>query len=328
MFFPLSFLLLSPAMAQPPCGGYVGITEGHQVYLCAGDTITLHASGFMVEYPLIWSTGHAGSEMEVTAPGIYSVRGNDYCGYDWIEVLPLDAAASPFSVSDALCPGGLLSLSTHVAEASFVWSDGSTAHPRNVTAPGVYAVDANTAGCGVLHFDFIVTTFDTSTVWLPPLLLCSGESLVIPCICSPPEPWMVIYGCRWNDGGLRDSFQVTSPGVVKMESQYPCEKVYYQEVVADPTCFTLTECLPQLPNVITPNGDGVNEQFKDFSGCSFERWDLQVYDLWGNRLFQSTDSKAWWEGAASKAAGVYVYRLEYAVEGKTHGDSGTLTLMR
>jgi gliding motility-associated-like protein len=45
-----------------------------------------------------------------------------------------------------------------------------------------------------------------------------------------------------------------------------------------------------IPNVFSPNGDGVNDRFQVFSGLGVERIDfLRVYDRWGNMLFEALD---------------------------------------
>lgn len=56
--------------------------------------------------------------------------------------------------------------------------------------------------------------------------------------------------------------------------------------------------LYELPNVFTPNGDNRNDRFTPFPNWRFvERVDMQVFNRWGNLVFQTTDPALNWTGA-------------------------------
>lgn len=69
-----------------------------------------------------------------------------------------------------------------------------------------------------------------------------------------------------------------------------------------------------IPNVFTPNGDGVNDYFKidciDFKS-------LTIVNRWGNLVFESTDGGKWDGG--DNVDGVYYYILESNCEFKKTG---------
>ncbi len=68
-----------------------------------------------------------------------------------------------------------------------------------------------------------------------------------------------------------------------------------------------------LPNVFTPNGDGVNDIFKPFPyNNSVEKIDLTVYNRWGGEVFKTQDPDINWDGTDLEsgkpvADGVYYY---------------------
>lgn len=70
-----------------------------------------------------------------------------------------------------------------------------------------------------------------------------------------------------------------------------------------------------LPNVFTPNDDGINDYFKPFAGDSSRfNQDIRfyVYDRWGNLVFETTDKDINWDGTHFKShqklpAGTYYY---------------------
>jgi gliding motility-associated-like protein len=52
----------------------------------------------------------------------------------------------------------------------------------------------------------------------------------------------------------------------------------------------------ELPNVITINGDGVNDFFKPIKNKFIKDIDLKIYNRWGTLVFESTDPKINWDG--------------------------------
>ena len=78
----------------------------------------------------------------------------------------------------------------------------------------------------------------------------------------------------------------------------------------------------ELPNVFTPNGDGVHETFQPFPYCFIERIEIQIVDRWGNVLFTTTDPDVNWNATDANGKPVddgtyyYVCRVfEQRVEG-------------
>jgi len=68
----------------------------------------------------------------------------------------------------------------------------------------------------------------------------------------------------------------------------------------------------ELPNTFTPNNDGQNDLFTPFPGWRFvEKIDFQVFNRWGNQIFQTTDPAINWNGTTSDgkkvADGTYFY---------------------
>ena len=63
----------------------------------------------------------------------------------------------------------------------------------------------------------------------------------------------------------------------------------------------------QVPNIITPNGDGLNETFRLGPDCPPR---FQVFSRWGQRVFESAAYHDEWN-AAGQANGIYYYLLTY-----------------
>ena len=57
----------------------------------------------------------------------------------------------------------------------------------------------------------------------------------------------------------------------------------------------------ELPNAFTPNGDGANDLYTPFPGWRFvQSVDMQIFNRWGNLVFQTTDPNINWNGANEK----------------------------
>jgi len=73
------------------------------------------------------------------------------------------------------------------------------------------------------------------------------------------------------------------------------------------------ECVKQklIPNVFTPDGDGVNDHFYIPGVCSSEDYTLEIYDRWGLKIFTTSYRQHRWDGRtmAGKDApdGTYYY---------------------
>ena len=50
-----------------------------------------------------------------------------------------------------------------------------------------------------------------------------------------------------------------------------------------------------VPNIFTPNGDGVNDTFQP-KGYGIVKYNLQVFDRWGEKLYETTDFTKGWDG--------------------------------
>lgn len=72
-----------------------------------------------------------------------------------------------------------------------------------------------------------------------------------------------------------------------------------------------------IPNSFTPNGDGVNDEFRIYGhGISPDNFELMIFDRWGNRIFLTRDLNESWKGSVNNNGNivqedVYVYKVNY-----------------
>ena len=80
-------------------------------------------------------------------------------------------------------------------------------------------------------------------------------------------------------------------------------------------CDSVVEsCQLYFPNTFTPNGDGLNDQFNALTSCSFESYSMQIFNRWGEAIFQTSNPSDKWDGQQKGKdcpIGAYVYLITY-----------------
>ncbi len=68
-----------------------------------------------------------------------------------------------------------------------------------------------------------------------------------------------------------------------------------------------------VPNAFTPNGDGLNDLFKPIIRCPTVTYLLRIYNRWGQRVFETADAGAGWDGrfeGEAQPSDLYVWTVE------------------
>jgi gliding motility-associated-like protein len=99
------------------------------------------------------------------------------------------------------------------------------------------------------------------------------------------------------------------------------------------TIFLKPELLMWLPNVFTPNVDGLNDDFGPSSTFGLERYSFKIYDRWGSKVFDTDNPANRWSGLDPDGKpimeGVYGYELLFRyVDNKLYVYKGTVLVLR
>lgn len=62
----------------------------------------------------------------------------------------------------------------------------------------------------------------------------------------------------------------------------------------------------KIPNVFTPNGDGINDNFEIIGIGQFDRVEILVFNRWGNEVYRNSNYKNNWNGL-NLNIGTYYY---------------------
>ena len=87
-----------------------------------------------------------------------------------------------------------------------------------------------------------------------------------------------------------------------------------------------------IPSAFSPNGDFNNDFLEIFAGVDVAKFDLSIYNRWGQLLFNTSTSTNLWDGSFNNQpmnSGVYVYKANVVYnDGKIEVKKGTVTLVR
>jgi len=88
-------------------------------------------------------------------------------------------------------------------------------------------------------------------------------------------------------------------------------------------------CTPFVPNIFSPNGDGINDLFK-VEGSGFDVVSFHVFNRWGAEVFLASDNRGW-DGVFRQSEapqGVYVYFIQIKNDNHLYLLKGNVTLLR
>ena len=132
----------------------------------------------------------------------------------------------------------------------------------------------------------------------------------------------------WDFGDMTNS---TSPPV--LEHTYPALEAEYEVELLVSNDYGCRDSITKtviiiddvliFPNIITPNGDGLNDVLVITNADKYPSNLLQVFNRWGKRVFEMKDYNNSW-GGDNLADGTYYYIFKYLDQSY----NGTLTILR
>jgi gliding motility-associated-like protein len=104
------------------------------------------------------------------------------------------------------------------------------------------------------------------------------------------------------------------------------------ETYGEAYIMTVSESLLQIPNLITPDSpSGANTVFK-VKYRSLRKFEMWVYNRWGNQLFHTTNPDAGWDGTAggkTVPTGAYYYYIKAeGTDGIKYQKKGDINVLR
>ncbi|OFY85899.1 MAG: hypothetical protein A3F72_08175 [Bacteroidetes bacterium RIFCSPLOWO2_12_FULL_35_15] len=236
---------------------------------------------------------------------------NGVCS-DFDTITVFSSAIVTISPNQTICEGDSLNLFSS-GGISYSWNPTTglsnatianpVAHPIATTTYTVNITDINgctgTASVSVTVDPILTSPFSyspTPPYYINALLSFTGSSAL-------PNNWY------FGDGEI--STLQSPEHIYPMPGNYiVCHELITTDGCVEKNCTTI-EILPneiQIPNVITPNGDGQNELLVFQKLEYYPNSKIEIYNRWGIKLYQNNNYLNNWDGS-KYADGVYYYIL-------------------
>lgn len=299
----------------------VGI-HGNSTY-CPNESVTLKAFG---AYKYLWNTGSTADSATVSAPGgKYWMIGHSStgCVSDTAFIFISEEPNWKFIVDGltGICKNST-SVLTAVGAKSYLWSTGDTTRAIAVTKAGDYKVTGvNARGCQkVLTMNVVVYPLPNAVFSVSSETIDARHNQLT---CSIESASGVQY--IWS---LGDGSSETGSTVLHTYNQVNSVSDYIVSLTAtdshnciDSTSQTI-DVIPFIPNVFTPNGDGINDLF-------MKGIETEVFDRNGLKLYKGKEG---WDGTYNGRAlspDTYFYLIRYSDKnGNEQKVKGFITLNR
>lgn len=310
----------------------VTIVANGPTALCPGQSVTLTASG---ADSYLWSTSETSAAIIVAQAGTVTVTGTNTCGTASAEIEVTEGAPPAVSISGPLtiCQGSETTLTATGAD-SYIWNTQETSESITVSSAGTYSV-TGTNGCGTGDASAEVIEVDLNASFNADVL--QGETPLTVVFSNTSTPQNGAFSWIFGDGGTSSSISpihtFIEPGtflVVLTVTDQGCTSTSTTTILA-----TSTSGIPStvsVPNVFTPNGDGINDQLQMLT-INIASVTMRIFNRYGQEIALLERPRQMWDGRtfAGEVAsdGTYFYIVEaLGIDGVEHDLTGHITLLR
>lgn len=299
--------------------------------ICTGKSTTLTATGGGT---YLWSTGSTNASITVTpaADTTYSVTvTNGACSPDTSIKITVNPMPVPvISKPQTICAGTQATL-TASGGTTYAWSTGATNTAINVSPANTTTYSVVVANGGCTASDSVTVSVDPVPVGIAngTATIVSGQSTpitVLPVTSGETYSWSPANGLSCTTcASLNASPTVTTTYSVLITDSTGCTKIDSVTITVKEECGDIF-----IPQAFSP-GQAKNNVLYVRGGC-LKTMDFEVFDRWGNKVFESTDPSTGWDGMFSGQAmnsGTYVYYLKATnIYGDNIEQKGNITLVR
>ncbi len=325
-------VIANPILINPPsCDGY-----------CDGEAWVIVYGGNL-PYTYLWNTGSTIDTIYNLCAGTYDVTITDNIGCQGFQTVIIGDPSPIYSsiVSyDIPCDSACIGSASAATGGSnppytYLWNNGQTTNPATDLCAGTYIVTiTDTKGCEMMDTTEIIVDyiFKNVTVWQDNDTIYEGQKTYIHAtsITGCTYTWEPSTGLdNPNSSTTGASPTVTTTYIITIEDPYGC--VYKDTLIIYVIDVICDEPYIYVPNAFTPDNDGKNDIL--YARTNFaERLYFVIYDRWGEKLFETTNTEIGWDGTYKGKKldpGVFVYYLEVGCYNQQQFiKKGNITLIR
>lgn len=201
-----------------------------------------------------------------------------------------------------ICSGGSVDIEVDQGNTSILWSTGETDSSISISTTGLFWVQRSQNGC-TFRDSINITELSLPLLDLGIDSLLCGDGQRIVNVLAPDATF------TWSDGYAGGGQRIiTQTGNYSLTVTNKCGTVT-DDVSLE---FLPYVCDVFIPSAFSPNGDGLNDVFQPVGNVDLLT--MQVYNSWGELLYQNTPEQFTWNGTylnAPAPRGQYYYVIRY-----------------
>lgn len=305
---------------------YPQITLAGHDEICSGDTAVLTVISDLNGTGFLWLPGNETTNQITVSPSsstLFQVIGTSPVGCVsdtassllTVKPTPVASIAGPTQI----CAGDTVVLtgSSTVNGAAFTWTpDGETTSTIAVSPVSdvSYGLHLEADGCFSDTVSIEIAVDPVPEFSIPDSTqICPGDAVSLTAQSNTPG-----VNFDWNTGEFTGNPYLSAPSETISipvfafgENCTSTVKTTVVDVLENCNCEVL------IPNIFTPNGDGVNDVFSlaDPQNCVFTGYSFIMYNRWGNAVWQADDITDVWDGKSlfgEAPDGTYYYVFVYS----------------
>lgn len=291
--------------------------------ICHGETVTLTATSPNPNITYAWGqSGATTSQITVspTSATQYTVQvtnAQNCSGYDTIQIVVIPPYTISFSGNTTICYGDSTQLTVNgsVPQMQFMWEGNIPGNQLTVgpTSDTYFVASGSFLNCPQVTDSVLVTVNEIPSVIAPPdLQICKGESFEATAITQPATS-----NIHWSNGltGTTQTFVATDDEYIYIYAENlgcisPADSFFVDVILS---------CTIEVPNVFTPNKDGVNDFWTLIAAEGIETLDCTIVNRWGNVIRSFDQPNFLWDGRDGSGKDVVEGVYFYHIIGKTLG---------
>ena len=309
---------------------------------CFGDrtgVISANASGGTSPYNMLWSTGSGANELTGLVAGTYALTVTDGNGctsvsnftINWPEELTVDAQATDITCYGgaggkitATAGGGTPPYEYSVRIGNSTFANGST---YDGLGAGIYTVSVT--DINKCSQTMSISIKEPEQIKVTPIVTvpsCTGGrdgSIEIE-VTGGVEPYTYAWANSANETNLMTNL-IQGTYSISVTDAKGCRVTMNSLALIE----HVGDCV-KIPNVFTPNGDGINDTWIIENIEMFPEAYIYIYNRWGQLMYEGRGADEPWDGKYRDhfvPAGVYMYIVNLENLEKDRAYTGTVTIM-
>ena len=322
----------------------VNINPNGIINFCEGDSVRLiasspNASGYQWFRNGINMPGTTGVSITVIDFANYSVEATAQNGCSAAsQIVSVQVGQIPYAyagIDEIICEGDSISITAANGGQNFLWSNGATTQSINASPSDTteYTVTVSNPYCTQTDIDSIIINVTSHPVAEASASgnFTTGSSINFSTISGDNSivTWFWDLGDGNSESMSETNHTYDSEGIylvtLTVENQYGC--------VSSDTIEVNIQQVIDISNVITPNGDGIND-YLSLKNNGVENYRIRIFNRNGQVVYEQKAKELNWDGRTNSgvllSAGTYFYILKIKNNGSLGNieQTGYITVIR